>query len=487
MDLAAIVKTHGTNKTGRAFSAFQAWYWLEKLFAAKPKCAFTPALDAAITSIPVISVSEEGQINSIGLDVILDLTGDLARLPPTTLAQHGIWFLDCVTAQPEIAGLRAIIGSEPVSRISLFQTRQDEDQPVLIACAALNTKFIAARNSLFMKEKAVPLLLREFERVRCLGHPQQISGQAFQSPIAPKLPDFLTYLTLLCKKMLARGLEVANSRLGRRPGMFFLKSIDGDFLSFDPKDAVSHELKGNTYQADPFLWQHDGALYCFFETYDYANGHGHISVGRFHGDELCEIRTALFADYHLSFPYVFEIGATLYMMPESCGSNRIEIWRCKKFPDQWTLNATALEGTLAADSILTMIEGQWWLFTNIAKDPFGDVNSELHLFKVDGPDLKTITPHRLNPVVLDSRTARNAGRIIERDGSYYRPSQDNSHGTYGYGVNIMRINRLTLDEYSETLVRHIKPDFEDGIIGCHHLDTKGGRVVMDVRKKLGGR
>ena len=39
---------------------------------------------------------------------------------------------------------------------------------------------------------------------------------------------------------------------------------------------------------------------------------------------------------------------------------------------------------------------------------------------------------------------------------------------------------------SETMVRKIEPDFEAGAIGCHHMDARGGLVVMDVRKRVGG-
>ena len=71
-------------------------------------------------------------------------------------------------------------------------------------------------------------------------------------------------------------------------------------------------------------------------------------------------------------------------------------------------------------------------------------------------------------------------------GKHYRPSQDNSHGLYGWGLNLMEIRNLSLDAYEEAVVRSIGPDFEPGIIGCHHLDIRSGRVVMDVRKRIGG-
>ncbi len=281
--------------------------------------------------------------------------------------------------------------------------------------------------------------------------------------------------------------SIARRLAGFRPGMFQISSLAGDLAAFDPAAARANPPAGNVYHADPFLWRRGGQNYCFFETYDYQIGRGHISVASLAGGRLGNIRTALCTHYHLSFPFLFEHDGELFMMPESCAMKRIEIWRCTGFPDRWQLHATGLDGVLAADSSLAEIDGRWWLFTNIATDPFGDLNSELHLFQIDGPDLRSITPHPLNPVQFDARVARNAGRIIRDGPALLRPAQENSHGTYGYGLNLMRIDALSMDEYSEALVRRIQPDFGAGLIGCHHIDMRGDLIVFDSRRRLGGR
>ena len=115
------------------------------------------------------------------------------------------------------------------------------------------------------------------------------------------------------------------------------------------------------------------------------------------------------------------------------------------------------------------------------------MNSELHVYKIDGPDLKTLTPHPLNPVVFDARTARNGGRIHHENGAVLRASQNNSHGLYGYGLNLMNIAKISMTEYVESLERAVEPDFKPGLIGCHHIDIRDGLVVIDVRKRIGGR
>jgi len=177
---------------------------------------------------------------------------------------------------------------------------------------------------------------------------------------------------------------------------------------------------------------------------------------------------------------------TLFMMPEACSQRRIETWKCVEFPNRWERVQTVLDDVIAADSSLAKIGEDWWLFTNMSTDPFGEMSSELHLYKVDGPGMTNLTPHPLNPVVFDTRIARNGGRVIDSDGTYYRISQDNSHGLYGYGVNAMRIDHISMDDYKEELVRKIEPNFQSGVIGSHHMDARAGMVVMDVRKQVGG-
>jgi hypothetical protein len=188
----------------------------------------------------------------------------------------------------------------------------------------------------------------------------------------------------------------------------------------------------------------------------------------------------------MSFPLVFEHGGEIYMIPETCVNRRVEVWRATRFPFEWTLHATALEGQIIGDTPLHRHDGQWWLFANIAQAPDGDLCNELHLFAVDGPDLKSVVAHTRNPVVIDCRCARNAGRPFYRDGLLLRPSQNNAHNIYGYGLNFMRITALSTDHYEEEMVSTATPAFEHGLVRVHHYDGQGDVFVFDICYKVGG-
>lgn len=460
------------------------WTSLEKWLV--PACRTADFNAESISDLPVLTADDAETIESLELDVILDLSPDRGSGYDPGMARHGLWFPDFLGQEPGFAGLGAIVSDEPVTRISLLRRNAGRAGYVRMATALLNTKFVAARNELFMCEKTVPLIMRELRRAHRFGSAEAPGDVAFAEPRQPGSLDLLKYLGQLFGHGMVRLGYRALEWLGLRPGMFFLKADSCRWHDFEPAKASAHVSAKNSYFADPFLWERDGTQYCFFEEYDYRTGRGHICVGKLGHDGLTEIRVALRTDYHLSFPFLFEHAGNLFMMPETSEVQRLEVWRCLEFPARWERYATAMEGVSASDSTLNLIDGEWWLFTNISRDSFIDMNTELHVFKADGPELRLLEPHSVNPVVLNSRQARNAGRVLSIGGKLYRPSQDNSHGRYGYGVRLMEIRRLSLDEYVEAAVLAIRPDFEAGIIGCHHLDIRSGHVVMDVRKRIGG-
>jgi len=200
---------------------------------------------------------------------------------------------------------------------------------------------------------------------------------------------------------------------------------------------------------------------------------GVICVGAVKDRRIHYLGEASMAPCHLSFPFVFEHEGEVFMLPETHETLRIEVWRCTDFPLRWELAATALEGCSAVDSAIVRHNGAWWLFTNISRGVIGDHRTELELFEIDGPMLNWVRPHPRNPVVIDPRFARNAGRIFKLGDRLVRPSQDNSRDTYGYGLNLMEIGRLDADDYEERPIRQI--------VGSHHLDVCEGVFVFDGR------
>lgn len=431
----------------------------------------------ALPQIAGIAVEPRAAARLAGLDLVLDLGGGAVDKGLAAAALHGLWRVE---AQP----LQAAFAGSTFTRARLVRHGATPSERRLIARAVYDTKPLATHNAAYVWEKSAQVILREVKRcaqtggLADLGLDDMGSDQQGQTPAA----GALAYLRQTASKTLHRVRKWVEVRRGKYRQGFTLRMGRGSALDFDPATAWTVPIPAGGLWADPFLIAHEGALYCFFENVDPAVGRGHISVGRVTETGLADVQTALKMAHHMSYPFVFHHEGALMMMPEVHAAGRLEIWRCTGFPSQWELYATAFKGTPVADSVLLQRDGVWWLFTHVSRDRFGDFCSDLHVFRVDGPQLTGLVAHRLNPVVTDASTARGGGRIHVAEGRLLRFSQDNAAGSYGGALNVMEITALDLDHYEERRLRHITPDFAPGLIGCHHFDAVDGVFVIDVRQ-----
>jgi hypothetical protein len=117
----------------------------------------------------------------------------------------------------------------------------------------------------------------------------------------------------------------------------------------------------------------------------------------------------------------------------------------------------------------------------------GSASEELFVYYADALLSGNWTPHPRNPVISDVTRARPAGPIQLRDGQLYRPSQDCSV-RYGYAIRINQIAVLSKEDYAETEISRIKPDWSKNVLGTHTLAYAAGLTVVDallVRPKFG--
>jgi hypothetical protein len=185
--------------------------------------------------------------------------------------------------------------------------------------------------------------------------------------------------------------------------------------------------------------------------------------------------------YHLSYPFLFERDGGIFMIPETIGERTVELYRCVRFPDEWTLDTVLLRDRSAADTTLVEHEGRLWMFTCLAP-PGMSPDTELHLFHAEdvrGP----WRPHPMNPVVSDVRQARPAGRPWLESGHLVRPAQDCS-ARYGYGLSFQRIATITPERYAEENRSRVTPQglpWRPGALGIHTWSDTARFCATDVR------
>lgn len=237
------------------------------------------------------------------------------------------------------------------------------------------------------------------------------------------------------------------------------------------------------FWADPFLWSRGGRHYVFFEEYPYAAARGRISVLELDKDArpAGAAVPVIEEPHHLSYPFVFEAGGELYMVPEKAQTRRVDLYRCVAFPTDWERIKTLVEGMTVADATLFEHAGLWWLF-GAMKGRRLHLNESLCAFYADSPLSTAWKTHPANPLVRDFSRGRPGGRIFrDGEGRLLRPSQDCVR-RYGYGLSLSEITVISTKHYSERLLWRMSGEDVGGWRGMHHLDWNAGLLVMDAQR-----
>jgi hypothetical protein len=204
-----------------------------------------------------------------------------------------------------------------------------------------------------------------------------------------------------------------------------------------------------SFCADPFGILRDGALNVLCERFPHGrSSRGGISTFQLANDPNgIEPRPAFDVGAHMSYPFLLEWNDEIYCIPEIADSNRISLFKAKRFPEEWVEQSVLVEGFPGVDSSVVFFQGRWWLFSSNGRN---GSPSQLHLYhaeRLEGPWI----PHPLNPVKTDVRSSRSAGTPFIRDGVLFRPAQDCSRG-YGRQVVVNRVQKITPTDFMEVAV-----------------------------------
>ena len=259
------------------------------------------------------------------------------------------------------------------------------------------------------------------------------------------------------------------------------------FLMYDLQDQISTSFwrfkkispPRDRFWADPHVFFKDNIYYIFIEEYLYKKKKGHISLIEMQqSGNYSDPVKVLEEPFHLSYPQVFDYNGILYMIPETHLAKSINLYQCTNFPTEWTHRATLMDSVNAVDSTMLFHKNQWWLFTNISEPEGTFIYNELFLFYSDNLLSHNWNSHPMNPVISDIKRARSAGKIFERNGKLYRPSQS-GNPRYGYGIKLNEIVVLTENDYLEKEISFIEPKWDKKLIGVHTLCHENRLTMID--------
>jgi hypothetical protein len=332
------------------------------------------------------------------------------------------------------------------NRLPGWLTPEDTDDYRQIgspSCAGLTT----AEKERFFAE------LRELVKVRIIIYPDPVDSSIHHLYLGMPLSEAEWSI----------GIYQGQSPLALRPAAEVINPV---LTRADVTDVSA------VFVADPFMLRKEDNWYLFFEVMNWRANKGEIGLAT-SGDVFGRwtYRQIVLAEpFHLSYPYVFEWAGSYYMIPESYQAGAIRLYKARRFPWEWSLAATLLEGPYLADASVFRHGGQWWMLAETKPDQHGTLRL-YHADALEGPWVE----HPHSPVITEQPScSRPAGRIIHLGPKPVRFAQ-NCEPNYGTAVRAFEISELTPASYRE---REMDPSpvLAPGghgwnAAGMHHLDA----------------
>ncbi|WP_186386697.1 hypothetical protein [Stappia sp. TSB10P1A] len=444
---------------------------------------------------------------------------DTLAEPLAELARHGVYTLSGQSnlAQRCAVSIRERLGVDPafldrrirVGGVVGFDLEQPTARDLLIDWAelALDPKvFIpAARDNshnadqailsilLFQAEAAGRLVLSEGDID--ISSPRPVRWMSSRNKLNPARPRWSDPLARLWYR-----LYKAGDRANLRWQDFYRRRILGlhrwpkeNFRTYVMRagDAVPTPVPcpALSYYADPFLWRRDGRLWLFVEEFRYREQLGRL-VAMELGEDLRPgpLIPVLPLREHASYPFLFEADGALYMLPETCALEALDLYVCERFPDRWRRVRRIFERVDAVDSALFRHDGAWWLLT--CERPPGQGGARtLALYRSEDLLTGAFEPHPVNVEHLFAEGAhgfgRGAGSILRDETGLLRVMQKNL-AYYGQGAELRRITRLDADGYREEPAASDHPLARLAALASpHHIALHDDVVAFDVRTRVG--
>ena len=242
------------------------------------------------------------------------------------------------------------------------------------------------------------------------------------------------------------------------------------------------EKPKHVFFADPFIMNHKDKKAIFVEEYAIDKKKGVISALSVTEDSVEYLGNVIEEDFHLSFPFVFSHKGKIFMIPDSSKKMEIRLYECLDYPKKWKFIKTLMYNVDASDTMVFKKSEAWYMLTNIDSSRIGDHNSELHVFYSNNILSSEWLPIKSgNPVIFDSRKARNGGYFHYKS-DLYRVSQIHSGDRYGSGICINKVGRLNKNTYKEESIQELYPEFVHQGLALHHLNSRDGITVYDFAK-----
>lgn len=437
-------------------------------------------IQSLLEGIPTASPSDPNLLTH-KVDLILHLGTHPAPPHLAQMARFGLWEVsngDQIVHVEDVPGFFEVLHQEPATDCAVCVT-DGESSRVLLRGPLATDPISVSRNRKNFFWKAAFLLLKAMRALRDKGEiVLDTTSEIRTGQFNGSKPILLDLIRLGISQVSRFGVKKIRKRFYRDQWLLMLaqsaEAIETNWDAFQPLYPPMDRL-----WADPFVIEREGRYYVFIEELLYQTKRGRIACMVLDADgKVLDNRPILEKPYHLSYPFIFEYGETLYMLPETGANKTIDVYRCFSFPFEWEYHKTLMDGAETKDATLLEHDGKWWMFATVREHVQGSTWDQLSVFWADTPLSDMWAPHPMNPVVVDVRTARPAGNIFSLNGNLIRPSQDCSV-RYGYALNFNRITKLSETEYEEVPEARLEPPGGTNILGTHTFNKAGEMTIID--------
>lgn len=223
------------------------------------------------------------------------------------------------------------------------------------------------------------------------------------------------------------------------------------------------------YTADLFLVVEEGGFYLFFEAMDRSRNKGVIALAESSEGRNWSYRGVVLNEpFHLSYPHVFKVTDTYFMIPESAESLSVRLYKAAPFPLKWEYVKTLVSGRGYEDPTVFRYKGKWWMLSSLEKGRYLCIHFSEDL-------AGEWTEHPLSPLGGGNYPLRPGGRMVFHRGRLFRMVQDQC-SDYGVQVFVSEITVLTETAYEERLALERPVVAPSGrgwnSRGMHHVDLQ---------------
>ena len=489
LQLVAVLESRAIDydlKTRKGTSALLGLYirLIDARYEAEPDPLAISDMTEVLSDVPAYpadrGLSLDVVVNFCEPNVDMDLLGDI---------RYGVWRFHFGDSRHYPAGsgfLREMIDGNPLSTIELQrQTAGSGSEEVLCRAAYSTTPFPSMRLNrlapIWGSRHFVLQKLWELHHIGPAGLAARSEGnvaarQRTQEAASPGDWQLFLWMARLGLARLWRRLRPAHRTLRWKLAVRHAATP----LYEDPSLAALTQFRWlesppDRDWADPFLFEHAGQTWLFFEEMDSAAGRGHIACGRLTPDgTLVDVRPVLKRPYHLSYPQIIAADNEIYLVPEAAESGGVELYRAISFPDRWVLDQRLLDFP-CVDSTVFRAGAGWKMYTSpVAVKGHAPITWAMQSERLRGP----WQYDSQGPVSTDAGSARGAGNIIRTNGRRIRPSQDCAID-YGRALLFNELLEPEDSRYRERVVARVESGWLPGLVGVHTYNRCGTWEVID--------